>query len=92
MELKLIERGDLKFTQIKVGVKEYEDVCKPVGEAQRLIQNYNSSAVQNWSSYTLVCGLIVDMIPIKKNSKFIYYMLEGDLLNDRKSYEGNNRH
>ena len=90
MELKLIERGDLKFTQIKVGVKEYEDVCKPVGEAQRLIQNYNSSAVQNWSSYTLVCGLIVDMIPIKKNSKFIYYMLEGDLLNDRKSYEGNN--
>ena len=92
MELKLIERGDLKFTQIKVGVKEYEDVCKPVGEAQRLIQNYNSSAVQNWSSYTLVCGLIIDMIPIKKNSKFIYYMLEGDLLNDRKSYEGNNRH
>lgn len=92
MELKLIERGDLKFTQIKVGVKEYEDVCKPVGEAQRLIQNYNSSAVQNWSSYTLVCGLIVDMIPIKKNSKFIYYMFEGDLLNDRKSYEGNNRH
>lgn len=88
MELKLIERGDLKFTQIKVGVKEYEDVCKPVGEAQRLIQNYNSSAVQNWSSYTLVCGLIVDMIPIKKNSKFIYYMFEGDLLNDRKSYEG----
>lgn len=90
MELKLIERGDLKFTQIKVGVKEYEDVCKPVGEAQRLIQNYNSSAVQNWSSYTLVCGLIVDMIPIKKNSKFIYYMFEGDLLNDRKSYEENN--
>lgn len=92
MELKLIERGDLKFTQIKVGVKEYEDVCKPVGEAQRLIQNYNSSAVQNWSSYTLVCGLIVDMIPIKKNSKFIYYMFEGDLLNDRKSYEENNSH
>lgn len=92
MELKLIERGDLKFTQIKVGVKEYENVCKPVGEAQRLIQNYNSSAVQNCSSYTLVCGLIIDMIPIKKNSKFIYYMLEGDLLNDRKSYEGNNRH
>lgn len=92
MELKLIERGDLKFTQIKVGVKEYENVCKPVGEAQRLIQNYNSSAVQNWSSYTLVCGLIVDMIPIKKNSKFIYYMFEGDLLNDRKSYEGNNKH
>lgn len=90
MELKLIERGDLKFTQIKVGVKEYENVCKPVGEAQRLIQNYNSSAVQNWSSYTLVCGLIVDMIPIKKNSKFIYYMFEGDLLNDRKSYEENN--
>ena len=90
MELKLIERGDLKFTQIKVGVKEYEDVCKPVGEAQRLIQNYNSSVVQNWSSYTLVCGLIVDMIPIKKNSKFIYYMFEGDLLNDRKSYEENN--
>ena len=88
MELKLIERGDLKFTQIKVGVKEYENVCKPVGEAQRLIQNYNSSAVQNWSSYTLVCVLITDMIPIKKNSKFIYYMLEGDLLNDRKSYEG----
>ena len=92
MELKLIERGDLKFTQIKVGVKEYENVCKPVGEAQRLIQNYNSSAVQNWSSYTLVCVLITDMIPIKKNSKFIYYMLEGDLLNDRKSYEGNNKH
>ena len=92
MELKLIERGDLKFTQIKVGVKEYENVCKPVGEARRLIQNYNSSVVQNWSSYTLVCGLITDMTPIKKNSKFIYYMLEGDLLNDRKSYEGNNRH
>ena len=90
MELKLIERGDLKFTQIKVGVKEYENVCKPVGEAQRLIQNYNSSAVQNWSSYTLVCGLITDMIPTKKNSKFIYYMFEGDLLNDRKSYEENN--
>lgn len=92
MELKLIERGDLKFTQIKVGVKEYEDVCKPVGEAQRRIQIYDSSLIQKFSSYTLVCRLIVDMIPMKKNSKFIYYMLEGDLLNDRKSYEGNNRH
>lgn len=90
MELKLIERGDLKFTQIKVGVKEYEDVCKPVGEAQRRIQIYDSSLIQKFSSYTLVCRLIVDMIPIKKNSKFIYYMFEGDLLNDRKSYEENN--
>lgn len=88
MELKLIERGDLKFTQIKVGVKEYENVCKPVGEAQRRIQIYDSSLIQKFSSYTLVCRLIVDMIPIKKNSKFIYYMFEGDLLNDRKSYEG----
>ena len=88
MELKLIERGDLKFTQIKVGVKESEDICKPVGEAQRRIQIYDSSLIQKFSSYTLVCRLIVDMIPIKKNSKFIYYMLEGDLLNDRKSYEG----
>ena len=90
MELKLIERGDLKFTQIKVGVKEYEDICKPVGEAQRRIQIYDSSLIQKFSSYTLVCRLIVDMIPMKKNSKFIYYMLEGDLLNDRKSYEKNN--
>lgn len=90
MELKLIERGDLKFTQINVGVKEYENVCKPVGEAQRRIQRYDSSMIHNFSSYTLVCRLIVDMIPIKKNSEFIYYMFEGDLLNDRKSYEENN--
>lgn len=90
MELKLIERGDLKFTQIKVGVKEYENVCKPVGEAQRRIQMYDSSSIQKFSSYTLVCRLIADMIPTKKNSKFIYYMFEGDLLNDRKSYEENN--
>lgn len=90
MELKLIERGDLKFTQIKVGVKEYENVCKPVGEAQRRIQMYDSSSIQKFSSYILVCRIIVDMIPTKKNSKFIYYMFEGDLLNDRKSYEENN--
>lgn len=92
MELKLIERGDLKFTQIKVGVKEYENVCKPVGEAQRRIQMYDSSSIQKFSSYILVCRIIVDMIPTKKNSKFIYYMFEGDLLNDRKSYEENNSH
>ena len=92
MELKLIERGDLKFMQIKVGVKEYENVCKPVGEAQRRIQMYDSSSIQKFSSYILVCRIIVDMIPTKKNSKFIYYMFEGDLLNDRKSDEENNSH
>ena len=90
MELKLIERGDLKFTQIKVGVKEYENVCKPVGEAQRRIQMYDSSSIQKCSSYILACRIIADMIPTKKNSKFIYYMFERDLLNDRKSYEENN--